>query len=128
MKGRLALVVCGALLIAASPVWADRASDVKSGGDFGGGETSGKVMDSSSFGNLGSTSGMDSHHFSLGGVESDGIGAVTRGNWVPADRHFVEGLQDPTLVAEPGTLSLILLGLVGVGLLARRRDELPTSV
>ncbi len=127
MKSRLALVICGAVLMAAAPVWADRAV-ISDTGAFGGGETTGKVMDSSSFGNVGSMSGMDSHHFSLGGVESDGIGAVPRGNWVPADRHFVEGVQDPTLVAEPGTLSLILLGLVGVGLLARRRDELPTSV
>jgi hypothetical protein len=128
MKGKLGLVICGVVLMAA-PAWADRADFSVTEGDFGNSGNSAKVMDGSSFGlNLGSTSNMDGHHFSLGGVESDGIGAVARGNWVRADRHFAEGLQDPTLVAEPGTLSLILLGLVGVGLLARRRDELPTSI
>jgi hypothetical protein len=127
MKHRLGLLICGAVLLAAVPVWADKGPDSGSPGDFGG-KGSGYSSGSLSFGQGPSSS-------SAIGVHSDGIGAAggysPSTNWVRASRdgEFGQVVENPTAgVAEPGSLPLILLGLVSVGFLVGRRGQARTSV
>jgi hypothetical protein len=65
---------------------------------------------------------MDIHAASMGGMESDRVSLST--NFVRASREkeSIE-IQPIPAVAEPGSLPLILLGLVSVGFLVRRRGE-----
>jgi len=131
MKFRLGLLLCGVVLIAAAPVWADTVSNPDSLNDFGNHEGLGIVTGSSNLGlNAGATSDMDIHPDGLGGVDSDGLGSSLYFNWIKAskDGHFEDGLPNPTAMPEPGSLPLILLGLVSVGFLARRRAKLPAAI
>ena len=125
MKHRLGLLFCGVVLIAAAPVWADRASNPESLNDFGNHEGLGIVTGSSNLGlNAGATSDMDIHPNSLSGVDSFRLG-FSPTNWVKASK---DGLPNPKVMPEPGSLPLMLLGLVSVGFLVRRREKLPTTI
>ncbi|MGB8523919.1 MAG: hypothetical protein WCD43_13210 [Candidatus Acidiferrales bacterium] len=121
MKGRLGLLICGVVLMAA-PVWADKGPDADSLKDSGSGGGSGYAADGFKFGG---TSGMGIHADSLSGVESDKLGYSATTNFVRASRENAIGeiIQNPPAMAEPGALPLILLGLVSVGFLVRRRGE-----
>jgi uncharacterized protein (TIGR03382 family) len=129
MKHRLGLLICGIFLIAAVPVWADKGPNPGSNKDFG---KDGPVFSGSS--NLGLNAGGASvlglHSDSVGGVDSGKIGVAPSTNWRNSSRYtnFGEIPGNPPAMAEPGTISLALLGLVSVGLMMRRRDERPTSV
>ena len=125
MKFRLGLLLCGVVLVAA-PVWADGASSCGSLEDFGNHEGLGIMTGSSSLGlNTGATSDMDIHPDRLSGVDSYGLGSSLHTNWIKASK---DGLPNPTAMPEPGSLPLILLGLVSVGFLARRRAKLPAAI
>ena len=131
MKSRLGLLLCGVVLMAAAPVWADKASDADSLKDFGNHEGFGIVMDGSNLRlNAGATSAVDIHPDSLSGVDSHGLGSSLHTNWIKAskDGHIEDGLPNPMAMPEPGSLTLILLGLVSVGFLVRRREKLPTTI
>jgi hypothetical protein len=125
MKGRLGLLICGAVLMAA-PVWADKGPDADGLKDSGNGGGSGYAAGGFK---SGGTSGMGVHADSMGGVESDKLGYSATTNFVRAsrDNEIGEIVQNPPAVAEPGSLPLILLGLVSVGFLVRRRGE-PTKI
>jgi hypothetical protein len=118
MKGRLGLLICGVVLMAA-PVWADKGPDTGSLKDSGNGGGSGYAAGGVKFGG---TLG-DIHAAGMGGVESDKVSYST--NFVRY-RGTVE-IQPIPAVAEPGALPLVLLGLVSVGFLIRRRAE-PTKI
>lgn len=45
----------------------------------------------------------------------------------PGDRNFVTNFSQSASVPEPGSLSMLGAGLVGIGGLARRRKKLPTA-
>ena len=124
MKFRLGLLLCGVVLIAAAPVWADTVSNPDSLNDFGNHEGLGIVTGSSNLGlNVGATS--DIHPDNLSGIDSYGLGSSPHTNWIKASK---DGLPSSTAMPEPGSLPLILLGLVSVGLLVRRREKLPTAI
>jgi hypothetical protein len=124
MKGRLGLLICGVVLIAA-PVWADKGPDAGSLKDSGSGGGSGYAAGAFE---MGGTSGMDIHADGVGGVESDKVSFSPSTNFVRTSREEIgEIVQNPPAVAEPGSLPLILLGLVSVGFLVRRRGE-PTKI
>jgi hypothetical protein len=125
MKGRLVLLICGVVLMAA-PVWADRANDSDGLKDSGNG--GGSVYAAGGF-KSGETSGMDIHADGMGGVESDKFSYSATTNYVRASREkgIGEGVTSIPAVAEPGPLPLVLLGLVSVGFLIRRRGE-PTKI
>jgi hypothetical protein len=119
MKFRLGLLLCGIVLIAAAPVWADKAPG-DSGKEFGSRETSQK-MGSSSFG---TSTTFDTHAGGSSDADSFGVGAGARSNWVAATERegLVEGVPTtPPAMPEPASLPLIVFGLVGVGFYARRR-------
>jgi hypothetical protein len=124
MKGRLGLLVCGVVLMAA-PVWADKGPDADGLKDSGNGGGSGYAAGGFK---LGGTSGTNLQAASMGGVESDKLSYSATTNFVRAsiERETVETQPIPA-VAEPGSLPLILLGLVSVGFLVRRRGE-PTKI
>jgi PEP-CTERM motif-containing protein len=71
----------------------------------------------------------DSHgrnsFFSRGDMDSHGEGEEHRPR--NTNRHVDRKNVDPVPLAEPGSLSLMLLGLAAVGFLVRRRGESPTS-
>jgi hypothetical protein len=125
MKGRLGLLVCGVVLMAA-PVWADKVPDADGLKDSGSGGGSGYAL--AGF-KSGGTSGLDVHPDNMGGVESDKFGFSPTTNFVRSlrDNEIGEIVQTPPAMAEPGALSLVLLGLVSVGFLVRRRRE-PTTI
>jgi len=125
MKGRLGLVICGVVLMAA-PIWADKGPDADSLKDSGSGGGSGYAAGGFKSGGM---SGMDIHPAGMGGVESDKLGYSAGTNFVRASRDNAIGeiIQNPPAVAEPGALPLVLLGLVSVGFLIRRRRE-PTTI
>lgn len=121
MKSRLTLLLCGAVLIAVAPVWADRATP---GDEFAGGGRMG----------VGSSSlAMDFHSASSGAIDSHAFTSSAVYNWKTRlgehdwERRHDEGTATAA-VPEPGSLPLILLGLAGVGFLARRRRELPSTI
>jgi len=122
MKGRLGLLICGVVLMAA-PVWADKGPDAGSLKDSGNGGGSGYAAGGFKFGG---TLGTDIHAADMGGVESDKVSYST--NFVRGSKYrgIVE-IQPIPGVAEPGSLPLVLLGLVSVGFLVRRREE-PTKI
>jgi hypothetical protein len=124
MKGRLGLLVCGVVLMAA-PVWADKGPDANGLKDSGNGGGSGYAAGGFK---LGATSGTNLRAASMGGVESDKLSYSATTNFVRAsiERETVETQPIPA-VAEPGSLPLVLLGLVSVGFLVRRRGE-PTKI
>jgi hypothetical protein len=115
------LVICGVVLMAA-PVWADKGPDADSLKDSGSGGGSGYAAGGFKWGGM---SGMDIHSAGTGGVEFDKLSYSGTTNFVRASREkeFGEIIQNPPAVAEPGALSLVLLGLVSVGFLVRRRGE-----
>jgi hypothetical protein len=121
MKGRLGLLICGVVLMAA-PVWADKGPDADSLKDSGSGGGSGYVAGGFK---LGETSGKGIHADGMGGVQSDKVSYSAGTNYVRAsrDNEIREIVQTPPAMPEPGALSLILLGLVSVGFLVRRRGE-----
>jgi hypothetical protein len=120
MKGRLGLVICGVVLMAA-PVWADKGPDADGLKDSGNGGFALGGLKS------GGTSGVDIHAAGMG-VESDKVSFSPSTNFVRTSREEIrEVVQNPPAVAEPGSLPLILLGLVSVGFLVRRRGE-PTKI
>jgi hypothetical protein len=119
MKGRLGLLICGVVLMAA-PVWADKGPDAGSLKDSGSGGGSGYAAGGFKFGG---TSGVDVHAAGMGGVESDKVSFSPSTNFVRASRQEIGEIQTIPAVAEPGSLPLILLGLVSVGFLVRRRGE-----
>ena len=125
MKGRLGLLICGVVLMAA-PVWADKAPNPDSLKDSGNGGGSGYAAGDFK---SGGTSGMDIHAASMGGVESDKASYSAGTNYVRASsyKETGEGVTSIPAMAEPGSLPLILLGLVSVGFLVRRRGE-PTTI
>jgi hypothetical protein len=126
MKFRLGSLLCGVVLIAAAPVWADRASNPESLNDFGNQEGLGIVTGSSNLGlNAAATSDMDIHPDSLSGVDSFGL-SYSHSNWIKASTK--DGVPGPTAMPEPGSLPLMLIGLVSVGFLVRRRGKLPTAI
>ncbi len=109
MKFRLGLLFCGALLMAAAPVWADHAPGTGTG------------KDSSSLG-LSAAGASGDINYSGWGSESDDYGT----NWVlrSRERRLGEvGVPTNPAMPEPGSLALVVVGLVGVGLLGRRRGE-----
>ena len=120
MKARLGLLICGVVLMAA-PAWADRATDSDGLKDSGSGGGSGYVA--------GGTSGTGIHADSMGGVESDKVSYSAGTNYVRASsyKETGEGVTSIPAMAEPGSLPLVLLGLVSVGFLVRRRGE-PTTI
>jgi hypothetical protein len=120
MKGRLGLLICGVVLMAA-PVWADKGPDAGSLKDSGSGGGSGYPAGGFKFGG---TSSVDVHAAGMGDAESDKVSFSPSTNFVRAsrEREIVE-IQTIPAVAEPGSLPLILLGLVSVGFLVRRRSE-----
>jgi hypothetical protein len=124
MKGRLGLLVCGVVLMAA-PVWADKGPDADGLKDSGNGGGSGYAAGGFK---LGGTLGTNLRAASMGGVESDKLSYSATTNFVRAsiERETVETQPIPA-VAEPGSLPLVLLGLVSVGFLVRRRGE-PTKI
>ena len=126
MKNRLGLLICGIVLIAAAPLWADKGPNPGSMKDFG---NDGLVFSgSANFGlSAGGSSVMDVRSDSMGDVGSGKFGATASTNFVRY-RDFGEGPTNPPAMAEPGTISLVLLGLVSVGLMVRRRGERTTSV
>jgi hypothetical protein len=131
MKSRLGLLLCGVVLMAAAPVWADKAPNDESLKDFGNPECLVSAAGSSNLGlNAGATSAMDIHSDSLSGVDSDGLGSSLHTNWIKAskDGHFEDGLSNPAAMPEPASFPLILLGLVSVGILVRRREKLSTTI
>jgi hypothetical protein len=122
MKHRLGLLVCGIVLIAAVPVWADKGPNPGSIKDFG---NDGPVFSGSS--NLGLNAGGTSamHSDSLRGVGSNTSGASASTNFIRESRYTTSGEVpgNPPAMAEPGALSLVVLGLVSVGFMMRRRGE-----
>ncbi len=126
MKGGLGLLICGVLLMAATPAWADRATDSDSLKDFGNGGVSGYAVGGSNADfKSGGTSGVGIHADIIGGVESDKASYSAGTNFVRASRDtsIVLGVTSAPAMAEPGSLPLILMGLVSVGFLVRRRGE-----
>jgi hypothetical protein len=129
MKFRLGLLVCGAMLVAAAPVWADHAANPDTLKDFGSSERAVSGGGGSGFG-VGATSDMGIHADSFSGAESDKFGYSPTTNWVRASRDGrfgEEGVTSNPAVAEPGSFPLILLGLLSVGLLVRRRGDLGST-
>src|ERR1700735_557754 len=122
MKFRLGLILCGIVLIAAVPAWADKAPG-DAGKEFGNRESSQETWSGSSFWKTFWTSAFNGHPDGGSGADSFGIGAGPKSNWVAArERHFVEGLPTtPPAMPEPASLPLIVFGLVGLGFYARRR-------
>jgi hypothetical protein len=130
MKFNLGLLLCGVVLIAAAPIWADNAPGTGSAREFRNGEISGKMFGSSSFGlNARGTSDLDIHPDSLV-FHSDKFGSSVGTNWISWSRegHPGEGVPGNPAVPEPASLGLVLLGLVGVGFLGRRRGELSKTI
>jgi hypothetical protein len=140
MNIRYAVLVCGFVLIAAAPVLADRISDNGYMKDatyaeiHAGSNSAAEVRDAKSTLALvtlfKSSSGGDAHSVNLsdfrssGNVYSTSDSQKTRVNErdrdVDNDRDYKKGAA-PVAVPEPGSLSLFLLGLVGVGVFALRR-------
>jgi hypothetical protein len=121
MKSRLTLLLCGTVLIAVAPVWADRATP---GDEFAGGGRMG----------VGSSLAMDFHSASSGAIDSHArFTSSAIYNWKTrvGEREWKRRRDEGTATAtvpEPGSLPLILLGLAGVGFLARRRRDLPSTI
>ena len=129
MKFRLGVLICGVVLMAAGPVWADHAANPNTVRDFSKMEGSGSGMGTESLGlgfGVGATSDMGIHADSFSGAESDKFGFLPTTNFVRASKVGLsgEGVPNNPAVAEPGSLPLILLGLVSVGMLVRRRGDL----
>jgi hypothetical protein len=121
MKVRLGLLFCAAVLMAAMPVWADKAP-------LGSAKDSGKteIAGSSSLG-LKTDGATADIHFDGWGSNSDHSGT----NWIlrSRERRLGEGSSgNPPAMPEPGSLALVLVGLAGVGLLGRRRGEPATTL
>jgi hypothetical protein len=123
MPGRLGLLICGVVLMAA-PVWADKGPDAGSLKDSGSGGGSGYAAGGSGVGLKSGMAGMNIHADGMPGAESEKVSFSPSTNFVRAsrEREVVE-IQRIPAVAEPGSLPLILLGLVSVGFLVRRRSE-----
>jgi len=132
MKHRLGLLICGVMLIAATPLWADRAPDPGTLKGFGGGEGfSVHVAGSPSLGfNASKISFVDAHPDRMASFDFGKIVSSPSTNWVRASRDgiFDEVVPNSMAVAEPGALPLALLGLVSVGCLFRRRRESQTTI
>ncbi|HXN73259.1 MAG TPA: hypothetical protein VN861_11970 [Candidatus Acidoferrales bacterium] len=130
MKGRLGLLVCGALLVAAAPIWADKAPGDETLKDLGNNAGSAYTAGGSSFGlNPSGMSAMDFHPAGMRGGTPEEFSFSPSTNWIRASRYGNSGevLPDSPAVAEPGALPMILVGFVGIGLLVRRREEPETK-
>jgi MYXO-CTERM domain-containing protein len=78
------------------------------------------------------------HPANLGALDSHELGFSSVYDWKERlgekgrshdwERHRDEGNVSSTPVPEAGSLPLVLVGLVGVGFLARRHGELPTTI
>jgi hypothetical protein len=130
MNGRLGLVVCAVLLVAAAPVWADKAPNSETLKESANNAGSAYTAGGSSLGlNPGGTSAKDVHPAGMRGGSSEEFGFSPSTNWIRASRYenSDEVVPDSPAVAEPGALPMILVGLVGIGLLVRRREEPETK-
>ena len=130
MKFNLGLLLCGVVLIAAAPVWADKAPGTGSAREFSNTEISGKAFSNSSFGlSARGTSDLDIHPDGLG-FDSDKFRSSVGTNWISWSRegHPGEGLPGNAAVSEPASLGLVLLALAGVGFLGCRRRELSKTI
>lgn len=146
MKYRLAMLIGGIILSAAVPVWCDgihstgvtieRSSVEFSGSEHssftgftgifgfaasdrgaqfhGGSEFDSSVLDSSAFTTAGGWRGFGHGH----GRRDDGKGQGWNSGWNDSST---------VLVPEPGAISLLLVGMAAVGILARRRSDLPVT-
>jgi PEP-CTERM motif len=145
MKLNLAILFCVIALIAAVPVWADGIPHSTIVADSSGGSSGtklnapGLLVESGSIGAkpsiapdtfFPSSSDMDVHHGGLSSFDShDRTSFVSRtgGAWWVAEEHRNHkrdwNKEEPTLdpVPEPGSLSLLLSGLLSLGFLAHRR-------
>ena len=121
MKFRLGLLFCGAVLMAAAPVWADKAP-------LGSGKDSDRteIAGSSSLGLNAEGASADVYFAGW-----DSKGDHSRTNWIlrSRERRLGEGSSgNPPAMPEPGSLALVLVGLAGVGLLGRRRIDAATTL